>query len=39
MANEAHDMPSVGAFAVMLRRYLEGRVAELPSGPRAGGET
>ncbi|MFE9694297.1 hypothetical protein [Micromonospora sp. NPDC005806] len=29
MVAEFHDMPSVGAYQVMVRRYIEGRLAEL----------
>ncbi|MCW3817892.1 hypothetical protein ONA91_25920 [Micromonospora sp. DR5-3] len=29
MVAEAHEMPSVGAYQVMVRRYIEGRLAEL----------
>jgi hypothetical protein len=38
MAAEVHDMPSVGAYAVMARRYVEDRLAQLPAGPREGGD-
>jgi hypothetical protein len=37
MAAEIHEMPSVGAFDVMVRTYLEQRVAQLPESPRKGG--
>ncbi|MGC9670891.1 hypothetical protein ACNTMW_30635 [Planosporangium sp. 12N6] len=38
MEAEAHRMPSVGGFQVMVRRYLEGRLATLPENPRQGGD-
>ncbi|HEV7900102.1 MAG TPA: hypothetical protein VGP31_19895 [Planosporangium sp.] len=39
MASEVHDMPSVGAYAAMARRYVADRLAQLPDGPRQGGDT
>ncbi|MEU5725018.1 hypothetical protein ABZ783_24765 [Micromonospora sp. NPDC047738] len=39
MVAEAHEMPSVGASQVMVRRYIEGRLAKLAKarGTTAGG--
>ena len=34
MTVEFHEIPSVGAYQVMVRRYIDNRLADLPDGPR-----
>jgi hypothetical protein len=38
MTAEYNVLPAVGAYGVMVRQYLQRRLAELPADPRSGGD-
>jgi hypothetical protein len=38
LTTEFNTVPAVGAYDVMVRQYLQTRLADFPVGPRAGGD-